>query len=302
MIKSLTVTNYLGDSIKLILARPELSGFIVKDITGIGPGKATINTSEISTSDGSLFNSARVPSRNIVISLQYLWKDSIEDVRQLSYRYFPIKKKVTLTFETDNRMLYIDGYVESNEPSIFSKEEGADISIICAFPFFYSVYGNQTTYINGVEPIFEFPFSNESTTDPLLIMGDIRAKVDNKIVYEGDVETGVVITIHATGTATNITIYDSLNRGAIRIDTNKIETITGSGIINGDDIIISTVKNNKYCKLIRNGKEFNILNCLDRNVSWFQLVKGNNIFVYNAETGASNLQIKIENKVLYEGV
>lgn len=32
MIKSVTVTNYLGDSVKLELMRPEKSGFIVKSI------------------------------------------------------------------------------------------------------------------------------------------------------------------------------------------------------------------------------------------------------------------------------
>ncbi len=82
MIRAVTFTNHLGDSIRLDLARPEESGFIIKSVTGLGPGKANINTTEIATNDGSLFNSSRMPSRNIVISLAYMWKDSIEDVRQ----------------------------------------------------------------------------------------------------------------------------------------------------------------------------------------------------------------------------
>lgn len=124
MIRAVTFTNYLGDSIRLDLARPEESGFIIKSVTGLGPGKANINTTEIATNDGSLFNSSRMPSRNIVISLAYMWKDSIEDVRQLSYKYFPIKKKLTMLIETDNRQAEIEGYVESNDPTIFSKDEG----------------------------------------------------------------------------------------------------------------------------------------------------------------------------------
>ena len=170
MIKSITVTNYLGDTLKMELSRPQLSGFIITAITGLGPGKSNINTTEISTNDGSLYNSSRVPNRNIVISLRYLGNDSIEDVRQMSYKYFPIKKKLRLLIETDNRLAEIDGYVESNEPEIFSKEEGADISIICPYPFFYSADGDgmQTTVFSGVEPLFEFPFSNESLSDPLL--------------------------------------------------------------------------------------------------------------------------------------
>ena len=136
MIRAITVTNYLGDSIKLDLARPEQSGFVVTSVTGLGSGKANINMTEVATNDGGLFNSSRLPSRNIVISLKYLWHDSIEDVRQLSYKYFPIKKKLTLLIETDNRQAEIDGYTETNEPTIFSKDEGSDISIVCPNPFF----------------------------------------------------------------------------------------------------------------------------------------------------------------------
>ena len=88
MIRAVTFTNYLGDSIRLDLAETGGTGFIIKSVTGLGPGKANINTTEIATNDGSLFNSSRMPSRNIVISLAYMWKDSIEDVRQLSYKYF----------------------------------------------------------------------------------------------------------------------------------------------------------------------------------------------------------------------
>lgn len=306
MIKAITVTNYLGDSLRLELARPDLSGFIVESITGLGPGKANINTTEISTNDGSLFNSSRVPNRNIVIALRYFWRDtaSIEDTRQLSYQYFPIKKKVKLLIETDNRTAEIEGYVESNEPNIFSKEEGADISIICPYPFFYSAEdgGWQTTMFSGIEPLFEFPFCNDSLTENLLQMGIIQNRTNNVVVYEGDVEIGIIITIHAVGEASNITIYNTMTRESMRIDTNKIASYTGSGIVAGDDIIISTVKGDKYATLIRGGDTFNILNCMDRDTDWFQLSKGDNIFVYTAEAGTTNLQFKIENKLVYEGV
>ena len=164
MIKSITVTNYLGDSIKLELARPEESGFIVTSVTGLGAGKANINMTEVATNNGGLFNSSRLPSRNIVISLKFMFKETIEDMRQLSYKYFPIKKKLTLLVETDNRLAEIDGYVETNEPDIFSKEEGSDISIVCPNPFFYSAGedGKNTTIFFGVEPMFEFPFSKSA--------------------------------------------------------------------------------------------------------------------------------------------
>lgn len=301
MIKSITVTNYLGDSIKLDLTRPEQSGFVVRSVTGLGPGGANINTTEVSTNDGSIFNSSRRPSRNIVISLKYLWKGSIEDVRQLSYKHFPIKKKLSLLIETENRRAEIDGYVESNDPNIFSRDEGSDISIICPDPSFYSD-GTNTTIFYGIEPIFEFPFSNESLRDCLIEIGEIQNQTEKVITYNGDSEIGVTITIHAVGDASKIAIYNTGTREIMRIDTDKLAAFTGSGIIAGDDIIICTVKGNKSISLQRAGKMTNILNCLEKKSDWFQLTKGDNIFAYTAETGSSNLQFKIENGIIYEGV
>lgn len=304
MIKSIKVTNYLGESITIELGRPEKSGFAIISIDGLGPGKATINTTKISTRDGSLYNSARANERNIVINLRYFWKDSIENARQLSYKYFPLKQKVTLRIETDNRTVSIDGYVESNEPNIFSEASDANISIICPFPFFCSMEngGYQTTVFSGIDPKFEFPFSNESLDDNLLVMGEIQNLVENTVFYNGDIETGVNIYIHAIGSAGGITIYNLRTRETMSISATKLEEYTGSGIIASDDIIVCTEQGNKSAKLIRKGVTYNILNCIERNTDWFTLSKGDNLFAYTAEFGANNLQFRIENKVVYEGV
>lgn len=60
MIKSVTVINRLGESLKLDLASPEKSGFIVKSIEGLGHVKATVNTTKMSTTDGALYFDERV--------------------------------------------------------------------------------------------------------------------------------------------------------------------------------------------------------------------------------------------------
>lgn len=306
MIKSITVTNHLNESLVLELAKPEESGFAVTSVTGLGPGKATINTTEVSTDDGGLYNSSRLSARNIVISLRFYpqGSDTIEDIRQRSYKYFPIKKNVTLLIETDNRIAKIEGRVETNDPDIFSEEEGTDISIICPYPYFYSAGegGTVETIFSGIEAGFMFPFSNESLEENLLEMGIIHISTDEVIVYEGDAEIGVTITIHAVGTASNITIYNTGTREMMVIDTDKIEAYTGSGIVAGDEIIICTVKKNKSIVLVRNGVTTNILNCLAKDTDWFQLTRGDNVFAYTADEGASNLQFKIESQVIYEGV
>lgn len=303
MIRSLTITNNIGDSIELELTKPEKSGFIVKEITGLGPVKSTINITQVTTNDGGVFNSARLPYRNIVMNLRFMQteKETIEDVRHKSYKYFPIKKQITILIKTDNRELQTRGYVESNEPNIFSENEESSISIICPDPYFYSTEINETTF-SGIEPLFEFPFSNESLTEPLLELGSIQNMQEQVITYEGDADVGVIMTIHAIGSASNIVIYNTGTREQMGIDTTKLETITGSGIVDSDTIIINTKKNQKRITLLRNGVETNILNCLAKGSKWFTLTKGDNLFAYTAESGSSNLQFSIANEVVYSGI
>lgn len=307
MIYSIVVTNYLGDRIKLELGKPDVSGFLIKSITGLGPAKANVNTTEVSTNDGSLFNSARLSQRNIVLDMVFIntvYGESIEDLRQKSYKYFPLKKSVELTIETDNRYVKTTGYVESNEPNIFSSQEGTQISIICPDPYFYSAGedGNNVTNFYSIDPMFEFPFSNESLDEPLLVFGEIQIKTEGVITYHGDSEIGVMIYIHAIGPATNINIYNTETREVMRINTEKISSLTGKGIVASDDIVINTSKGDKSITLIREGVSYNILNCLDKNTDWFTLAKGDNIFAFTADSGVTNLQFRIENKVIYEGV
>lgn len=304
MIKAVTVTNYLGDSMKLDLMRPDLSGFVVKKITGLGPVKANINTTTIASSDGDLFNMARLSGRNIVLSLVFLYAPTIEDVRLKSYKYFPIKKPLTLLIETDNRTAEIKGYVETNEPDIFSKEENTKISILCPDPYFYSVGENGTkeTIFSGIESTFEFEFENNSLTEDLIEFGAIQNLTEQTVWYDGDAETGVVINIHALGAVDNITIYNIGTRESMKIDTQKLANLTGNGIIAGDEITITTIKGSKTIYLLRNGIVTNILNCLDRAADWFQLSKGDNLFTYTAEHGSTNLQFRILSRIIYEGV
>lgn len=301
MIKSIEVTNYLGESIKLMLNRPEETGIVIHDIQGLGPGKADINIGESSTGDGGTYNSSRLQSRNITFGLTFLFAPTIEKVRHLTYKYFPIKKRVKLVVETDLRTSEIYGYVESNDPDIFSSKQTTQISIICPDPYFYS-RKIQNTVFSGVEALFEFPFSNESLIEPLIEMSALQVEQQQTVLYEGDAEVGITIFIHAVGGATNLTIYNVNTRESMSISSSRLLELTGDDIHAGDDITISTVRGAKSVTLYRDGEYFNILNCLDRRSDWFSLTRGDNVLLYTADEGDSNLQFRIENRIAYEGV
>ena len=305
MIKSVTVMNYLNEIIKITLNDPEPEhGLIITSINGLGPAKANINTTDIATNDGSIYNSARLEERNIVFDFLFIppTDKRIEDVRQLTYKYFPEKKQLTMLFETDNRTLMCTGYVESNEPNIFSKDEGASVSVICPDPYFYAGEGDTITMFSGIVSLFHFPFTNESVSEKTLVMGQIVLLQANTVYYTGDADIGITIEIHAIGPAHNIVVYDLKTNEQMFIDSDKLAALTGSDIVYGDTITICTVQGNKSVTLLRNGTKTNILNCVDRRANWFKVHKGDNDFAYRADSGAENLQFIIYNKVIYEGV
>lgn len=302
MIRSITVTNHNHESLTLDLYHPEWSGLSVINIDGMGPPKASINSNEVATIDGGIFSSARMQQRNLVFTLGMLWDPLIEDARLRTYKFFPIKKPITLEFLTDYRHTTCTGYVESNTPTIFSDHEETQISIICPDPYFYDL--SQDLFLfSGVDPRFEFPFSNESLTQNLIEFGNIRE--DNRAIldYKGDVDTGVFITCHVmSGTVENLTIWNVDTREHMRIDTTKIKRLTDVQFAQGDDIEINTKIGEKYIRLLHNGRYYNIISCIEKDADWFQLTNGFNTFTFVADHGETNLMLTITYRNAYGGI
>lgn len=302
MIKSIKVTNPKGESLVLDLFHPEKSGLIVRSISGLGPPKANINSTDLATADGALYSSARASTRNIVFNLQFMFAPTIEDSRQLTYKYFPLKKLVKIEVETDNRNLETSGYVESNQPDIFSKEETTQISILCLNPFFYDPDPSVTQFAT-VTPTFEFPFSNESTTENLIEFGTINLDTRSTIDYVGDVDTGVLITIHALGSVSGyLTIYNVETQEKMVIDLAKIKTLIGKDYGSGDDIIISTVSGDKYVQVLHDGKYTNAIAAIEKLADWFQVSVGRNIFNFTVTKGIENLVMSFSYRNAYGGI
>ena len=328
MIRAVTVTNHLGESYRLDLFDPEPSGFYIKSIEGLGPPTANVNITELATIDGGIDNSARLTSRSILIDLGFMEKDTIEETRHLSYKYFPIKRNVKLEVETDTRICYAIGRVETNTPNIFSKTEGCQISILCTDPYFYESKGsNVISY--GTEPLFEFPFENNGiryleelvdqnkdvivddkgrsihayhfTYSNEIEFGEIKKSAVTTVEYPGDLETGVIIRAHARGPVKNFRIYFLRNRQIISINDEKLKKAMGSGISAGDEIIINTIKKQKGIWIMRNAKKKKILAALEKPIEWFEISKGENTFVYRAD-GLENMEVNIEYNVIYEGI
>jgi hypothetical protein len=238
---------------------------------------------------------------------------SIEDLRHKSYRYFPPKKKVQLLITTDKRQVFIDGYVESNDVSIFSKQEGSQISILCPNPYFYSIDKEYNEYNDFVVPNFTFPFGKDLVNDvnDKLLMGIILDYKLTEIYYSGDVDTGLIFTI-AFKSAINSSSTIQITNGDTRVQNTisiakLIKIVSGfiagfNAISVGDSIIMSTIKGDKYLTFVHDSKEYNILGAISSNGDWVYLMPGiNRIRIDTSDTDA-DVEISSENRIYYNGV
>lgn len=165
MIKSFRIVNNVGESITLDIRKPEDTGFLVSSVTGLTFPKADISMSEIAMFDGATETNERVGPRNIVMGIIFYDsnkdKKTIEELRHKCYRYFPIKRQVTFYVTNDSGTYWIKGYIEANEINIFSKNEAAQISILCPDPYFVKSSDGGTAYVSNIIPNFQFPVSFE---------------------------------------------------------------------------------------------------------------------------------------------
>lgn len=303
MIKSLTVTNPKGESLKIELTKPELSGLIIRSIDGLGPPQASISSSEIATMDGAIYIGSRLEMRNIVITIMMGENPSVEVNRLKTYRYFPTKRPISLTIETDTKTATIQGYVESNEPEIFSEQEETKISILCLDPYFYDADKTIIDF-SDVIPNFEFAFENPSLTENKIEMSQIRLDTRSLITYPGDGDTSLLIKIRVFTAVAKFVMYNVFTGGSMSFDASKLPSNLGTTFKANDVIEVSTKKGNKYVNVIRGGFTTNAVTCLGRNPEWFQLTPGDNIFSYAADDGDNdaNVAVTFTYNVAYEGV
>lgn len=136
----------------------------VRNIDGLDPVKASVNTSLYGAVDGASHTGTSVPNRNIVLTLGLnpdwdLW--TYETLRDLVYLYFMPKKAIRLVFYRENKIpVEIYGIVESTGINQFSKDPEVLVSIICPDPYFTAVEATvvtgQTIRSNGASVSIEY--------------------------------------------------------------------------------------------------------------------------------------------------
>ncbi len=306
MIKSITVINQNGDTLRIPLSDPYSSGFGVMRIDGLGPVRAAVNTTSYATRDGSAFNSARLDNRNIVLELVFLPSpgEMVEDIRQRSYAYFPIKGLVTLIFETDNRLAATAGYVESNEPDIFSERESTQISVICPDPYFYDENAKQKISFIETVQLFHFPFPY---APGVIAMGEIKRLRTRSFRYDGEGSAGIEIML-MFGAETGGRISVTNNTTGVYMVINADNLPDGYKLKPKDRIRIITRQGEKSVRLWKwdadSGKYLtsDILNCVEPGSGWIEAVSGENRISVSADRGGESMECTVTTTIKYEGL
>lgn len=309
MLKSVKVTNHIDETLEMILANPKTSEFVIESIDGIGPEKTNINSTENQIYDGASFDSSVTGIKNIVLHLKFLPNDyDVERVRHKSYQYFQNKKFVRLEFSTDKKNTYIEGYVESNEPSIFDEMEGCDVSVLCMDPYFKYI-DDYNRYLVGIEGAFQFPFSNDGTTivngsAAKLKMGDIWNSKSRILLYPGNVEVGLKIKVTLSGNINSLYIYNRTLNQQMLINVNTVKSRYNIPyLLDGDYILIDTTRGEKHLELYHNGQTYSADAGLNiQSSDWLFFDNGNNQIEWSSSHDENVSEFIVNNEVLYGGV
>ena len=305
MFQSVTVTNYRGDSLELPLRWPNDAGLLLYKIDGITPSDVTVNSQDFAVIDGGVFNSSRIGTRNISLYFYYGFTPQIESARHRAYRYFPVKEQVRLDFLTDERALSIWGWVEGNDTQIFSKQEEGQVDIVCPDPYFYEK--DYTSFVLGQTiPEFEFPFSNESLTEPLICLGEWGQKFTYEVGYNGDIEVGAIIRIYFNKEPLmdTITIHDISHYKKLTLNLASIQSKTGISMKQYGSIVFSSVRGSKDIYYEYFTQQKSIIGAFDiMDFPWMYLTPGNNIFAIEMdENYYDDVTVTIEHSGAYGGV
>lgn len=246
----------------------------ISRIKGLNPPKGQINMTTIVGLDGAVYNSSKLQTRNIVITVKITGQ--VEQNRLDLYRAFRTKEWCRFFYKNGSVNVWIDGYVESVECDLFEQKETAQISILCPSPYFKSVQ-EVIADISSRTALFKFPFSIDSD-DPIPFStyeSDATATVTNSTATP----TGVIIEMDFVGAVTKIVVQN----------TDTGEHITLNYSFQADDhVVINTNPGEKSVKLIRNGVTTSIFSAVELGSVFFQLQAGANEFGYLANNGNAN--------------
>lgn len=247
-----------GQGALLLLPLENDVNFVVTEIEGLDPVKATIVSSSVAGRDGEQYHSSKREARNIKISLEFLpdYVDyfDAESLRERLYEYVMPKSPVRLIFSRTNKSdVQIDGWVESMDAPLFTPEPATVISIICTNPDFVD-------------------------SDLVILEGMTTSDGTNSTInYAGSIETGIRFRIFPDRDLSDFTIHHTPPTGV----NQQLEFV--GDLIAGDQLNINTITGEKGSYLTRGGLNSSTLYGVQPESKWIELLPGPNLFRVSAD-------------------
>lgn len=251
--------------------------FDITDIDGFTEGATSISSSTLADSDGDIVNSQRINARDITVTVKFKDGISIEQAKRYLLKYFKLKKEATLELEYEERTSRLTGYVQSIDIPRFVLGVSAQIGIHCSSPFWEDINALDSM-ISNVVSLHHWPI--HPTEDEPIIMGLLTDSYQAKVVNDGDVDVGMIITITADEEISNPRLLIDRSTEFLEVEITMQKN---------DELIINTNKGSKSVTL--NGE--NIINKLKVGSTWLQLAVGSNTIVCTNDQGGSGMIVNV---------
>lgn len=259
--------------------------FICSDVDGMTAVEVAVASNTVYSMDGDKITNMQAQPREIVIDLTVRQGVGVQEAREHIMRYIKpkLEAKLLLDYEANGvpRNVAITGRVSRIEMPRFTDNVVAQITLYCSQPYWEDA-AFIVKYISDILNLHHF----EITWSDPLPMGMYDMTRTREFVNEGDAAVGVVVTITAQGVVVNPTLYNNITGEYIGI----ADTLAA-----GDEVVINTIRGQK--SITKNGA--NVLSKLRAGSTWLQMDVGSNVFLIDADSGASEMYFAITFKQAY---
>lgn len=259
--------------------------FVCTEIDGMTQADVSVASNTVYSMDGDKVTNMQTQPREIVIDLEIKQDANAQTVLEYVTQTVKLKRDAKLVLRYDlsgaEQSKAITGRVSGIAMPRFTDRVVLQITLYCYQPY----WEDAEFIVKYISDILDLHHFQITWSEPLP-MGVYDITRTRQYINEGDAAVGMVITITAQGDVVNPALYNNLTGEFIGItDTLKL----------GDEIVINTIRGQK--SITKNGA--NVLSKLKAGSTWLQLDVGSNVFLIDADSGASEMYFTLIFKQAY---
>lgn len=266
---------------------------VSKDVTGIAGIDNTLYCANSMGQHGDTFITQRYEARDITIvgNINSKDKDRVLELRRKAEKILNADLDAKLMYIYKDFVRVIDCKVDGR-PSFQKKGVLMQYSIPlnCCNPFWREeaeAKNDIAAWVSSWEFDFEIPEEG-------IELGYREPSIIVNVYNEGDVRSGMRVEFRAVGTVINPVL--------LNVNTQEYIKFVGTTMVAGDIITVNTDYGKKGATLTREGQEEDYFRHIDVDSTFMQLDIGDNVFRYDAESGATALEVTIYHSNKYLGV